>query len=174
MVFVAHHPNIFGTKSKLLHFDPILLTMPCAPKYGLLHLPGLCLESSRNHFGPSHVPCIFLFSLLLPHPIHRCAFAAAHHSVRCFFASPCFLLILLCFETVASWQHCIDYITTSARWSVPVRNLCLAKDWGERRLPLTKTLFSETSTNRTRLSCRIIIIPARASHHSPLHTVAEK
>ena len=42
------------------------------------------------------------------------------------------------------------------------------KDWGERRLPLTKNLInSETSTTRTRLSCRIVIIPARASHHTP-------
>ena len=120
LVFVAHQPNIFGTKLKLLHFDPILLTMPCAPKCGLLHLPSLCLESSRNHFGPSHVPCIFVFLLLLPHPIHTTSFDVS--------SLPLVFVDFLCFETVASWQQCIAYNTTSARWSVPVRNLCLAKD----------------------------------------------
>ena len=42
------------------------------------------------------------------------------------------VLCLLCFETVASWHHCTDYSTTSARLSVPGCNLCRAGVWGEK------------------------------------------
>ena len=31
-----------------------LLTMSCPPTCDMLHLPRLCLESSRSHLGPSH------------------------------------------------------------------------------------------------------------------------
>ena len=72
-----------------------LLSMSCLPKRQLHHLPSLSLESSRNHFGPAHFPCIFMFLLLLPHSIHRYFFAAAHHSVRCFF----------CFSAFAHKNH---------------------------------------------------------------------
>lgn len=37
----------------------------------LLHLPSMCLESSRSHFGPSHLPCKFM-RLLPPHLIGCC------------------------------------------------------------------------------------------------------
>ena len=81
-VFAAHDPNIVGSQLKLLHFDPTLL---CPSKRDLPHLPSLCSESSRNHFGSSHVPS-FMCLLLLPHVIHRHLFAVTH-SVRCFFVS---------------------------------------------------------------------------------------
>ena len=29
------------------------------------------------------------------------------------------VLFLLCFKTMASWQHCVDYITNNARLSDP-------------------------------------------------------
>ena len=35
----------------------------------------------------THLLCIFIFLLLLPHDIQRYLFAVAHHTVRCFFAS---------------------------------------------------------------------------------------
>ena len=33
-----------------------------------------------------------------------------------------------------------------------------------------KTFNKETSTNSTRLSCRVIVMPVQASHHDPLHS----
>ena len=75
-------------------------------------------------------------------------------------------LFFLCFETV------IDYNTTSARPCVPVCNRCRAKVWGEEPLLSRKTFNQETPTDRPRLSCRFTLIPAQASHHNPLHTVA--
>ena len=36
--------------------------MSCHAKRDLPHLPSLRFESSRNHFGPPHVTCIFIFA----------------------------------------------------------------------------------------------------------------
>ena len=87
-MIAAHNPHNFFTKLWPLHVGH-RFSCRALPKFDLPPPPSLCLESSRNNFGPSHFLCMFMFMLLL-HPIHRYLFAATHHSVRCVFDTPFF------------------------------------------------------------------------------------
>ena len=85
---VSASPENFLHPGGASSFQSTLLTKSFPPKCFFPQPFSSCLGSSRSHFGPSHVPCIFMGLLLLPHLIQRYLIAAAHHSVRCFFASP--------------------------------------------------------------------------------------
>ena len=85
--------------------------------------------------------CCLSFSGELPqntpgYTLARLCFVRLRASPSC----SCQLLSVWCFETVASWQHCIDYKTTKARLSVPGCNTCQPKCLEDRFLPQqTKT-----------------------------------
>ena len=166
-------PEHFRHQIKSSKFRSTLLTMPCAPKCGLLHLPSLCSESSRNHFGPSHDPCIFVFfaASSAPHtPICACRRTPHRSMLLCFALCFFFFKKKKCLETVASWQHCIDYITTSARLSVPVRNLCRGKGLGRNASPSHKKpyqLRNFNDSNTSQLSHRNHTCTSLPSQPSP-------
>ena len=172
-VFAAHHQNIFGTKLNLLHFDPLFSPCRVLPNVVCSIFPA-CVRSLLATTLVLHMILAFsCFLLLLPHPIHRCALAAAHHTVRCCFASPCVFFFLKkkkCLETVASWQHCIDYSTTGARLSVPVRSLCRAKGLGRNASPSHKKpyqLRNFNDSNTSQLSHRNHTCTSLPSQPSP-------
>ena len=74
-----------------------------------------------------------------------------------------FVFFEVCFETVASWRHCIDYNTTSASLSIPVGNLCRARVWGEslshKKNHTTKKTVNGLNTSQLFISLRYLYKP---------------
>ena len=101
--------------SILSHLAPFHLRVRglCSTCFRLLSRPSflICSGSSaskRHRAKPQHLlhhtacclhvvsfGCLFIMLLLLPHLTQRCSFAAAHHSVRCFFAQTLHFLFSL-------------------------------------------------------------------------------
>ena len=88
LVFAARNPNTFLHQIEVSSCRSTLLTMSCPPKCDSLHLPSLCLESSRNHFGLSHFNCVFL---------RCCCFCRISYNDMCLRPHTPLRSMLLCF-----------------------------------------------------------------------------
>ena len=75
--------NTSCTRQDPRHVGQLFLPCHVLPHELFHHLSNLVLNSISTHVKPSHSTWV----LLLPHLMQRSLLAAAHHSVRCFFAS---------------------------------------------------------------------------------------
>ena len=87
--------------------------------------------------------------------------------VRCCYV---LFLFLLCIVTMASWQHCIDHNTASARLSVLWLAAPAAQVSGETFFPPRRTHWKNIEKHSNLLTSPSNTL--HVSHHDPLHTVA--
>ena len=83
----AHDLDTFCTTPRSRHLGPLFLPCHVLPD-ALFFIFSKCGWCPPNHLLPSHFPGIFMFLLFLPHLVQRYLLVAAHHSIRCFLASP--------------------------------------------------------------------------------------